>query len=116
MSTEKSVGGGISQEKVLAAAGDGIRCAECFVHVLREDGVAVPGPVEEIAPFLEWGVGGSGAACGVFVAAALASALLDEGAVSKEERKSPAPANEWLDAFTPQMAGVYKQENAVAVA
>ena len=118
MTAEKGVRNTIFQERVLAAAGDGKRCAECFVHVLREDGIALPDPVEELAPFLEWGMGASGAACGVFVAAVLAGALRDGDARLREKAGagSPPPAHEWLDAFTPQATGVDRQPGAAALA
>jgi hypothetical protein len=92
-----------SVDRVLAS---GTRCASCFVQVLRDEGVPVPPSVAEVAPALEEGIGGTGHACGAYVAAVLASTIDGGGGADYrvEGTESPRPLNPWLDAFTPLSA------------
>ena len=91
------------QERVDRVLASGRRCASCFVQVLRDGGVAVPVPVAEVASALDGGVGGTGHACGAYVAAVLARAMDARGDANAGDEGAgwPRPLNPWLDAFTP---------------
>lgn len=98
--------------------GHGERCVTNFVQVLQKEGVDVPRQVIELTPALEWGLGGTGSVCGVFVAAVLSKALDSE--LSLEPGSQPAapamPINDLLDMVTPQSSEITKDQKAYKVA
>lgn len=116
MSGEADTGRDAIREQVQRALRAGKRCSSCFVEVLRGQGLPVPAQVSDLAPFLERGVGGSGYACGVFLAAVLTRAINAEGDRSRPTRHHPAPYNEWLDAFTPHALELPSSSDAAALA
>ena len=106
------------RDRVEEILGDGKRCAECLIQVLRDEGAPVPERVAALAPFLEWGIGGSGSVCGVFMAALLAgfvqASSIDPGSTDDLEQK--APDNDWLDALAPISSTVNGSEPASTLA
>ena len=101
MTTARGDGDTALRERVTSSLGRGQRCASCFVQVLEEEGVELPPQVAALAPALEWGLGRSGAVCGVFVAAVLGKAVQQSAGTEVAGEEPPVPTNEWLDAFTP---------------
>lgn len=91
------------QERVDRVLASGRRCASCFVQVLHDEGVPVPDPVAALASALDGGVGGTGHACGAYVAAVLARTMDGRGDADDggEAVGWSRPLNPWLEAFTP---------------
>ncbi len=118
MNTPDDAGDITLEQRVANATESGQRCASCFVRVLRDEGVRVPDQVAELAPYLEWGLGGSGLICGVLLAALLAKVLQQDTASHGADLPPPyvAPGHEWLDALTPRSEGIANRARWPALA
>ncbi len=105
-------------ERIQQKYGHGERCVTNFVQVLQDEGVDVPRQVIELTPAFEWGVGGTGSVCGVFLATVLTKALETELTLDSGSESAPPvrPINDLLDMTTPGSSEITKDQRAYEVA
>ncbi len=118
MSSEKEIRKVRIADRIQQKNGHGERCVTNFVEVLEEEGVDVPRQVIELTPALEWGIGGTGSVCGVFLSAVLTKALETELGLEPDSESVPSqmPTNDLLDMITPPSSEITIGQRAYEVA